>query len=224
MTRGAARLGLLLSLSAACSSHPTSPTPPPVNNGPLLTCPSPVAATSQTTAGIEVAYTVPSPVGGRAPVSLTCAPASGQRFPVGTTRVTCTATDAALQTASCGFDVTVTAILRLTRTKFLAYGDSITAGEVTVPVGTAMVLGQLQTIFTQILVPSAAYPTVLNDKLTQRYASQIITVKNAGKPAEAVVDTGPRYLATFTADPPEVVLLLMGYNDIQSTATATAVY
>lgn len=216
----------LVYLTAGCSGTqaPTSPTPPPTNIGPLLTCPSNVGASTVAATGIEVTYTSPAATGGRAPITVVCSPASGQRFPVGSTRVNCTATDASLITATCSFEVNVSQIFRISRTKFLAYGDSITAGEVTVPVGTTMVLGRLQTLFAQILVQSAAYPTVLNDKLTQRYASQAITVTNAGKPGEATADTFSRYATTFLSDPPEVVLLQMGYNDIQSTATATAAY
>ncbi len=41
-------------------------------------------------------------------VAVGCAPASGSAFPVGTTRVTCTATDASGNASSGGFDVTVT--------------------------------------------------------------------------------------------------------------------
>jgi hypothetical protein len=41
------------------------------------------------------------------PVPATCAPASGSTFPIGTTTVTCTATDAAGNTASASFTVTV---------------------------------------------------------------------------------------------------------------------
>jgi lysophospholipase L1-like esterase len=213
-------------LTAGCSGTqaPTSPTPPPTNTGPLLTCPSNVGASTLVGTGIEVAYTSPAVAGGRAPVTVVCSPQSGQRFPVGTTRVNCTATDASLISATCSFDVNVTQVFRISRTKYQAYGDSITAGEVTAPVGTTRVLGQLQTIFAQVLVQSAAYPTVLNDKLTQRYASQIVTVKNAGKPGEPTADTWPRYQSTFLADPPEAVLLMMGYNDIGSVASATAAY
>src|SRR5262249_24791170 len=37
----------------------------------------------------------------------TCSPASGSMFPIGTTTVTCTASDACGQTATCSFKVTV---------------------------------------------------------------------------------------------------------------------
>ncbi|MGC8952805.1 HYR domain-containing protein, partial [Chloroflexus sp.] len=41
-------------------------------------------------------------------VAVTCTPASGSTFPLGTTTVTCTATDAAGNTASGSFTITVT--------------------------------------------------------------------------------------------------------------------
>src|SRR6185503_12292687 len=40
-------------------------------------------------------------------VTVVCTPASGSCFPVGTTTVTCTATDASGNTATCSFTVTV---------------------------------------------------------------------------------------------------------------------
>lgn len=52
--------------------------------------------------------------GGVAPAAVTCAPGSGATFPVGTTSVTCTATDGAAQRQSCQFDVRVTLVCTLT--------------------------------------------------------------------------------------------------------------
>jgi len=47
-------------------------------------------------------------VGGAAPVTTTCSPASGSLFPVGSTTITCTAVDASKTTASCSTVVVVT--------------------------------------------------------------------------------------------------------------------
>jgi hypothetical protein len=57
--------------------------------------------------GAVVAYPAPTVVDACPGAVVTCAPASGSFFPVGTTAVACTATDAAGNTAACSFAVTV---------------------------------------------------------------------------------------------------------------------
>jgi hypothetical protein len=54
-----------------------------------------------------VNYPAPLASGGTGNVVVVCNPPSGSVFPVGTTTVTCTATDAAGNSASCSFNVTV---------------------------------------------------------------------------------------------------------------------
>src|SRR5687767_2091328 len=54
---------------------------------------------------------------------------------------------------------------RLSRTRFLAFGDSFTAGEVTTPTTTTRAAGKL------ILVPSASYPSVLQNRLQATYTN-----------------------------------------------------
>lgn len=71
---------------------------------PQVTCPSSIAVVSETP--IVVAYPSPS-VSDNCAVSVVCDPPSGSTFPVGTTTVTCTATDASGNMASCTFDVRV---------------------------------------------------------------------------------------------------------------------
>lgn len=51
-------------------------------------------------------------------------------FNAGATRVVCTATDSKNITASCSFNVMVTIPPKIGATAFVAFGDSITAGEV----------------------------------------------------------------------------------------------
>jgi hypothetical protein len=77
---------------------------------PLLSPPAPFWAQGSGPAGSgSVVY--PAPVAFDAvdgPVAVTCLPASGSPFPLGTTMVNCSAADAAGNTASTGFPVTVT--------------------------------------------------------------------------------------------------------------------
>ncbi|MEO8680965.1 MAG: SGNH/GDSL hydrolase family protein [Vicinamibacterales bacterium] len=101
---------------------------------------------------------------------------------------------------------------QLKRTKFLAFGDSITAGEISEPtVSAGRVIG-----FKLIQVLSAAYPTVLSSMLLSQYASQApsIVVTNAGLSAEKAEFALPRFNTALDIYRPEVVLLMEGYNDI----------
>src|SRR4029453_16391660 len=90
-------LVLALCLFAACGGDndtPSTPTrPDPIPAGPTISCPASVTVPTTTTSA-QVAYGAPSVSGGTAPVTAACTPASGATFNVGTTAVTCTATDA----------------------------------------------------------------------------------------------------------------------------------
>ncbi len=102
----------------------------------------------------------------------------------------------------------------------MAFGDSITAGEVTVPVTRA---DQDERFMPTVLVPSAAYPTVLAQLLRDAYPKQAsgIDVFNEGRPAEAVMNAMPRFRDAFDAHKPDVVLLMEGYNDVCCGGPAT---
>ena len=85
---------------------------------------------------------------------------------------------------------------RLSRTRFIAFGDSLTAGDVT--------------------APSAAYPAVLLGQLQAAYPSQssAITVANAGKGAETIFDGVFRFEDALLASRAEVVLIQEGVNGL----------
>jgi uncharacterized delta-60 repeat protein len=77
---------------------------------PTITCPSNIAVPGSTCQ--NVSYTTPSVANGKVSdncpgATASCLPASGFCFPVGTTTVTCTATDASMNMATCTFTVTV---------------------------------------------------------------------------------------------------------------------
>ena len=84
-------------------------------------------------------FDTPAAQGGRHPSTSPVAPASGAEFPIGSTPVSCTATDGRRARASCSFSVIVEGIPQLAKTKFLAFGDSITAGT-TSPAPTLLML------------------------------------------------------------------------------------
>jgi acyl-CoA thioesterase I len=144
---------------------------------------------------------------------------SGEMFPIGTTEVKCTATDSLNRKGECSFNVTVSKLAQLSKTRYLAFGDSITAGEVTFPVGS---LSTGATIGKQVIIPGVAYPAVLERTLVGRYPSQAITVVNAGLGGEKTVNARARFFQTLSSVQPQVVLLLAGYNDIPGGADGAA--
>jgi hypothetical protein len=76
---------------------------------PSITCPANITKSNDPNkCSAVVTYPTPTPSDNcNGPVTVTCSPASGSTFPVGSTSVTCTATDAAGLTANCSFTVTV---------------------------------------------------------------------------------------------------------------------
>ena len=90
--------------AAACTGGDTLP--------PQISCPSNVTAVSAITCppAISAVVNFPTPTATDncpADVAVVCNPPSGSTFPVGTSTVTCTATDAAGQTTTCTFTVTL---------------------------------------------------------------------------------------------------------------------
>jgi len=99
----------------------------------------------------------------------------------------------------------------LLRTRFLAFGDSFTAGEITAPSAATMLLSRKL-----IVVPSASYPAVLQGRLQATYPAQAssIAVINAGEPSERILDGLQRFPETYAASRAEVVLIMEGVNGL----------
>lgn len=75
---------------------------------PSITCPSNVTVVGTPgDPGAVVTFPPPTASDNCPGVTVVCSPASGSTFPVGTTTVTCTATDASGNTATCSFTVSV---------------------------------------------------------------------------------------------------------------------
>ncbi|MCP4567453.1 MAG: HYR domain-containing protein, partial [FCB group bacterium] len=78
------------------------------NEDPVATCPSDITVGTEAGAcGATVTFAA-SVTDNCAGASVSCSPASGTFFAVGTTQVTCTALDASGNSSTCNFDVTVT--------------------------------------------------------------------------------------------------------------------
>jgi lysophospholipase L1-like esterase len=208
---GAFLLGFLI--TAACGGS-GSPGPGP---DPTLTvsCPADLQVAKHAGTPATATFDTPAAQGGRPPTTVTCTPASGSEFPVGSSPVTCNASDQASHTASCSFSVTVDAIPRIAVTKFLAFGDSITQGT-TSPAPSLLILNL-----------EDAYPLKLQRLLSARYLDQTIVMTNAGKAGERIDDGRARLSGVLNANQPQVLLLLHGANDLnirRSDAFSTIIH
>ena len=183
---------------------PAGPSPLPEEKiGRLgLTCPADVQAQSLNGQPVALNFELPLAVGGQAPVVVGCTPESGHAFPVGVNEVSCSASDALQQAASCAFQVAVLDPPQLAATRFLAFGDSLTAGVVSPPDGRGT------------LDPSRSYVTLLERDLQAKYETQSVSVLNAGAPGEEARHALSRFESVLRSHLPEVVLLMEGTNDL----------
>ena len=222
---------------AGCHS-PSGPTAPPVDPVPPLSmnCPADISIPDVKTPTQVVEYPPPTHTGGLEPVAITCTPASGSAFPLGLTNVACTAADSAVpaRTAACGFKVTLVPYVPvpvLGATHFMAYGDSITAGEINDDDTGVRCMNQRARLTPQeftlflrpeMVIPSLAYPSVVHTLLGGRYTSQTFTVINEGKPLDPTDNTA-RFADAVRADHPEGVLFLQGVIDLTSDSAVPAI-
>ena len=103
---------------------------------PTITVPSNITTPATGTTGAVVSYTATAH-GAKSPViSFSCRPVSGATFPIGTTTVTCNATDANGGTATASFSVTVTP-LNQTITPSTAPSGVVVGGPSYTPTATA---------------------------------------------------------------------------------------
>ena len=208
--------------SVLIGSGCSSPTTPGTPVG--LSCPATITAQSPDGQPITVSFSGVSATGGVPPITVTCTPAETSRFAVGATTVTCSATDANHQNATCTLTVTVTTPPLLAATRFVAFGDSITRGED----GTNSSIGSipLSVLRPDVILPDGqTYPGVLSQLLIGRYTRQTPSVTNAGLPGEMLSD--PNTLGRFTSATPggvfDVVLLMEGSNDVNAMNSDLAV-
>ena len=189
----AAALGL-----SACGHSPTGLPPPPTL---AITCPANVDLQSADGAPVQVSFNTPQATGGVAPINTSCSAQAGL-FSVGSTAVTCQATDARGQNASCTFIVAVRPPPRLRFLRFLSFGDSLTSGEVSF--GPTL----------RVYLPNDSYPAALQRRLASRYGFQSPVVINEGLGGETAVEGFTRIRNVLQRHRPEVLLLMEGTNDL----------
>lgn len=155
---------------------------------------------------VSVTYPAPTIVAGAPPVSFQCTPPSPSVAAIGSTAITCTATDAQLRTDSCTFNVTVVPPPRVSATTYVCFGDSMTFG-----VGAESVAPRF------VPSPPGSYPADLQTLLSGRYTTQTIAVLDEGISGERV-DAGLRRLPrVLSSERPDALLLLEGVNDLNAT-------
>jgi lysophospholipase L1-like esterase len=231
-TRSRSTARLLIALAGAvpglflltgCSDSPSRPTQ--VFESPQAICPAPVVQKSPNGMAMPASYGAATTTGGTPPTTVLCSPASGSTFPIGTTTVACTATDSVGRAGSCTFGVTLTAPPRLSVTRFLAFGDSMTWGED----GTNAVSRGGRTLSlirprVRLDTPST-YPGALQIELAGLYTAQSPTVDNQGVPGELVTasSTFSRFAGLASNSTYDVVLLMEGANDLVDHGNAEIV-
>jgi lysophospholipase L1-like esterase len=188
-------------LAAACGDSKPPGGPGPTVNPPQIACPVDVNVTGVSSPPQAVTYAPPTVTEGAQPVNTTCSPVSGSTFPLGSTPVTCAATDAMSRRATCSFNVTVKG-MSLSVMKYDAFGDSLTEGET----------GRPNLVSTFLDTPNA-YPTKLQQTFDAIYPGQA-TVINDGKAGDTVEMTLEKVIARVPVNRPGAVLLLSGYNNL----------
>jgi lysophospholipase L1-like esterase len=184
-------------LAAACGGS-KGPGPAPTIDPPQIACPADVTVSEVPSPMTEVSYPAPTTTGGAAPVNVTCAPASGTTFALGETTVACAARDVQSREATCSFRVTVKGFT-LGVKKFLAVGDSLTAGENGLP--------------SIVDVPNS-YPAKLLTLLNAVYPGQDIVMVNRGVSGQKAEELEDRVQSIVNAERPDAVLLMVGYNNL----------
>lgn len=149
-----------------------------------------------------VDFPAPTVTGGASPTATICSPASGASFPLGSTSVSCNASDAQSRQASCTFNVTLTGFA-LNAARFDAFGDSLTEGETGRP-----------SVAFPFLDPPNAYPTRLQAALDETYPDQGIVVINRGLSRDPVEATESKVRQFLPVDRPDGALFLSGYNNL----------
>ena len=198
---------VLIATFAGCSesSSPLPAAPSPLGANKILilelACGADERVRSLDGRPVQVSYGPPTVSGGLAPITTSCSPASPATISIGVQSVVCTATDSFEQgqTVSCSMSLTVLPPFALSTTRFLAFGDSLTAGTISPFLKAG---------------PAQGYPAKLRTELSRRYALQTFEIENAGLPGELAAQAVTRFRTEFLRVRPQVVLLMEGTNDL----------
>lgn len=196
----------------SCGGGPTVQ-PTPIDD-PIVTCPSDISVIAHNGLLPTVAFDVPAALKGVPPVTVTCTPSSGSQFANGVTTVTCEAIDVRSHKGSCTFNVVVTPIPQLLKTKFMAFGDSITEGKTSLRAPGIVVPGQCPNPSGFCFNNSPSYVEQLSVKLAARYQDQATTLIAEGLGDEEAGQGKLRLPGLLSAYKPDALLLLEGANEL----------
>lgn len=171
----------------------------PDTTPPVLSVPSTIAVNATSSAGASVTYTVTATDPDNQPSDLTiaCAPASGSTFPIGSTTVTCMASDPAGNTTTSAFQVVVAPPGKLCTPNPTAIQSNFNGTPI--PVGDSI-------LFTGVLkvqgLPANQTATVffLNQAITFTANGFTYNTANVGMPAAQVTIDPSATQATTTFD------------------------
>ena len=183
--------------------------PSRVIDDPVLNCPSDLELRAHGGQKPTGSFDSPVTANGSPPITVACTPASGTAFDNGVTVVTCVATDSRAHKASCSFSVVVTPVPQLTKTTFLAFGDSLTVGTTTLVFRGAIVADPPPVFNT-----SVSYVEQLYSRLVTRYQDQSITIIADGIGGRFTGDDKDREREVLDHWRPDALLLLEGTNDM----------
>jgi lysophospholipase L1-like esterase len=177
-----------------------------------VSCPQEIALVShqgqpQPTANFDT----PPAQDGEPPVNVTCTPASGSEFPNGSTIVTCEATDSRARKGRCMFSVVVTPVPLLSKTRFMAFGDSLTEGKTTLLPHSAIVI---PTRVPSVYNSPVSYVSQLYPRMAERYQDQEITIITEGFGGRTTGEDKDREREVLDQWRPDALLLLEGTNDL----------
>jgi lysophospholipase L1-like esterase len=201
-------------MALSCGSGPRIQPSPPVDD-PVVSCPADITVTAHNGQIPTVSFDTPMPQKGTAPVTVTCMPASGTEFKNGTTTVACEAVDSRAHKASCSFSVVVTPVPQLLKTRFMAFGDSITEGKTSLVGSTAIEVPSGTSNF------GTSYVEKLYAKLAARYQDQTVTIIAEGKANEEAGEGKLRLSGALATYNPDALLLLEGVNELLHTTDPT---
>lgn len=209
--------GVATAVCCGSSGPKIQPSPVPVVDDPVVSCPADIAVTTHNGAIPTISFDVPTAEKGAAPVTVVCTPASGTPFGNGNTTVTCEATDSRAHKGSCAFLVKVTPTPRLIKTTFMAFGDSLTEGK------TLTFQGVVTTPDRQpdpVFNSPVSYVTKLDALLAARYQDQIVTIIAEGYGGKSSDDDKTREREELDQFKPDAILLLEGTNNVLQAPTA----
>jgi lysophospholipase L1-like esterase len=202
-----------MSTGAICCGGRKSPNPPtPISNPPTVVCPEEIALVSHQAQPQPTAnFDTPPAQDGEPPVNVTCTPASGSEFPNGQTIVTCEAIDARARKGSCMFSVVVRPIPLLSKTRFMAFGDSLTEGKTSLaPRGAVVIPTRMPPVFNN----DVSYVSQLYAKLSERYQDQEIAIIAEGYGARRTFEETDREREALDQWRPDALFLMEGTNDM----------